>query len=182
MNVPFRTAAASLLALALLAGAQGLQEARAQAAQPAAKPAAPAQKPAQQQRPAARPARPAQPAPLPAANDEQLKAAELTHFGVYECPTPEKLEIQLNPKTAGYVDVKFGKQTWITKPVLSSTGALRLEDVRGQVLLLQIANKSMLMDVKVGRRLADNCTHEKQRAFVPPADGGGIGIDPSKKQ
>ncbi len=177
MNPSIRSVAACLLGLVLLAGTQAVH---AQAAQPAAKPA-PAQKPAP--RPAQRPPqKAAAPAPLAAATDEQLKAAELTHFGVYECPTPEKLEIQLNPKTSGYVDVKFGKQSWITKPVLSSTGALRLEDVRGQVLLLQIANKSMLMDVKAGRRLADNCTHEKHRAFVPPADGGGIGIDPNKKQ
>ena len=36
------------------------------------------------------------------------------------------------------------------KPVLSSTGALRLEDVKGRVLMLQIANKSMLMDTQAG--------------------------------
>ena len=50
------------------------------------------------------------------------------------------------------------------KPVLSSTGALRLEDVKGQTLLLQIANKSMLMDQKAGRRVVDGCVHEKQKA------------------
>jgi len=51
------------------------------------------------------------------------------------------------------------------KPVLSSTGALRLEDVKGVGLLIQIANKSMLMDTKAGKRLVDDCVHEKQRAF-----------------
>jgi hypothetical protein len=48
--------------------------------------------------------------------------------------------------------------------VLSSTGALRLEAVKGNTLLLQIANKSMLMDQKAGRRVVDGCVHEKQRA------------------
>ena len=48
------------------------------------------------------------------------------------------------------------------RPVLSSTGAVRLEDVKGQTLMLQIAYKSMLMDVGAGRRLADNCVHEVQ--------------------
>ncbi|HET7773151.1 MAG TPA: hypothetical protein VFK82_04955, partial [Burkholderiaceae bacterium] len=89
MNHSIRSAAATLLALGLLAGAQ---QVHAQAAQPAAKPA-PAQKPAP--KPAQRPAqKAAAPAPLAAATEDQLKAAELTHFGLYECPTPEKLEIQ----------------------------------------------------------------------------------------
>jgi len=57
-------------------------------------------------------------------------------------------------------------KTFVTKPVLSSTGALRLEDVKGVGLLLQIANKSMLMDTRQGVRLVDACTHEKQRAFM----------------
>jgi hypothetical protein len=55
------------------------------------------------------------------------------------------------------------------KPVSSSTGALRLEDVKGVALLLQIANKSMLMDTKVGQRLVDGCVHEKQRAAAAAA-------------
>ena len=57
------------------------------------------------------------------------------------------------------------------KPVLSSTGALRLEDVRGRMLMLQIANKSMLMDAQIGQRLVDGCVHEKQRAATAAAAG-----------
>jgi hypothetical protein len=38
------------------------------------------------------------------------------------------------------------------------------EDVKGVGLLIQIANKSMLMDTKAGKRLVDDCVHEKQRA------------------
>jgi hypothetical protein len=50
------------------------------------------------------------------------------------------------------------------KPLLTSTGTIRLEDVKGQTLLLQILTKSMLMDTKVGRRLVDGCVHASQRA------------------
>ena len=32
--------------------------------------------------------------------------------------------------------------------------------------MLQIANKSMLMDTRAGVRLVDACTHEKQREFL----------------
>jgi hypothetical protein len=100
--------------------------------------------------------------PLPAAEGEQLAAAAMTHFGGYECEFKQTVKVAMNPKYDGYVDVSFGKQVYTMKPILSSTGALRLEDVKGQTLMLQIAYKSMLMDVKAGRRIVDECVHEKQ--------------------
>lgn len=135
----------------------------AQTAAPAAKPAAakPAAKPAAKKAPAE--------APLPEADKTQLDAAERTHFGTYECDFKQTIDVAMNPKYPGYVDVKFKAKTWTMKPNLSSTGALRLEDVKGQTLLLQIANKSMLMDTKAGQRLVDACVHEKQRAAAEAA-------------
>ena len=125
-----------------------------------AAPAKPAAKPA-----AAKKAAPAE-KPLPQADQAQLDAAERTHFGVYECDFKQTIDVAMNAKYPGYVDVKFKAKTWTMKPSLSSTGALRLEDVKGQTLLLQIANKSMLMDTKIGQRLVDACVHEKQRAAM----------------
>ena len=102
-------------------------------------------------------------ATLPPAPGEQMAAASMTHFGQYDCEFSQTIHIGLNPKHDGYIDVRFGKQAWTMKPVLSSTGALRLEDVRGRMLMLQIANKSMLMDTQAGRRVVDDCVHEKQQ-------------------
>lgn len=110
-------------------------------------------------------------APLPDANGEQLAAADMTHFGDYACDFDQTLHVVTAPKNAGYVDVKFKKQSWTMKPVLSSTGALRLEDVTGRMLMLQIANKSMLMDTKIGQRVVDGCVHEKQRLATAAAAG-----------
>lgn len=118
-------------------------------------------------KPAAKPAAKAAPKKaekvLPPASPEQLQAAEYVHYGPYACEFNQSIDVALNAKAAGYVDVTFGKSVFTMKPVMSSTGALRLEDVTGRTLLLQIANKSMLMDVKAGRRLVDACVHEKQR-------------------
>src|SRR5205085_2093136 len=100
------------------------------------------------------------------ADQAQIDAAERTYFGKYECDFNQSIDVGMNPKYPGYVDVLFKGKTYTTKPVLSSTGALRLEDVKGVGLLLQIANKSMLMDTRQGVRLVDACTHEKQRAFM----------------
>ncbi len=84
-------------------------------------------------------------------------------YGRYDCDFGQTVEVTTDAKRPGYVGVQLGKQSWVMKPVLSSTGALRIEDVKARMLLLQIANKSMLMDVIAGRRLVDECVHETQR-------------------
>jgi hypothetical protein len=113
---------------------------------------------------AARPA-PVAEAPLSAADDEQKAAAGLAHLGDYACEFNQTVKVAINNLSPGYVDVVHNKQTWIMKPVLSSTGALRLEDVKGRMLMIQIANKSMVMDTQVGQRVVDGCQHEKQLEF-----------------
>jgi hypothetical protein len=118
--------------------------------------------------------------PLPPAPGEQLAAAALAHFGPYECEFNETVSVDINTRHDGYIDVKHRKSVWVMKPVLSHTGALRLEDVKGRMLMLQIANKSMLMDTQIGRRLVDNCVHEKQRNVAQPAASESLGIDPVK--
>lgn len=139
---------------------------------------------------AAQPARPAKRGPaakpgLPPASGEQLEAAEMAYVGPYDCEFDEKIAVDKNGKFDGYLDVRHRKSTWTMRPVLSHTGALRLEDVRGRMLMLQIGNKSMLMDTKIGQRLVDNCIHDKHRQAMAEhkaAGGGGesIGIDPVK--
>ena len=51
------------------------------------------------------------------------------------------------------------------------------------MLLLQIAFKSMLMDVRSGRRVADECVHEAHRVARQEAErappGPGLGIAPA---
>ena len=114
-----RTAAAALtLAAALPALAQ------TQTAKPAAKPAAKAA-------PAAK--KPVAPPPEPVLSDAdapQLEAAERAYLGDYACEFKESVHIDKHPKVAGYINVAWKKQVITMKPVLSSTGALRLEDVK----------------------------------------------------
>jgi hypothetical protein len=85
---------------------------------------------------------------VPDAPPEQVKAAELVFYGPYDCEFQQTVNIAQSPKYSGYVDVKHGAKNWLMKPVLSSTGAIRLEDVRGETLMVQIASKSMLLNVK----------------------------------
>lgn len=101
---------------------------------------------------------------LPEATMEQLEAAERVLTGRYECEFGKRVSVDRNDRNRGYFNLNLGKQSWVMKPVLSSTGAIRLEDIKGRALLLQILTKSMLMDTKAGRRLVDGCVHEVQRA------------------
>jgi hypothetical protein len=161
--------AAFALSLALPVAAQ--TSAPKPAAAAPAKPAKPAKKRAA--------AAPAPQAPLAAADAEQLDAANAAHLGDYNCEFEQKVTLEPYSKTPGYIELKQNAQAWVMKPVMSSTGALRLEDVKGRILMIQIANKSMVMDTKIGQRLVDGCVHEKQRAFIA-TQGSLLSPEPAK--
>ena len=107
------------IAAALCLGATAASRRTPLPAKPAAKPAA-----AEEGRPGARDAA--------AADADQLAAADRTLLATYQCEFSQSIDDAMNPKSSGYVDVKHQKQVWTMKPVLSSTGALRLEDVRAR--------------------------------------------------
>jgi hypothetical protein len=150
-------AAAAVLASTHAAVAQTTDKAAAKpAAAAASKPAA--------KKPAAKPAPKATASKaLPAATPDQLTAADRALKGSYDCDFNQKLNVAMN-SSQGYVDVTSGKSKYTMKPIITSTGALRMEDVTGRMLLLQIANKSMLMDTKLGQRVVDNCVHPSQKS------------------
>jgi hypothetical protein len=145
--------------LILLAAAAVATAASAQTAAPKPTPAKAAAKAAK------KPAAPVE-QPPPPASDEQKANAGLAHLGEYACEFDQTVFVEQSVKYEGYLDMKHKAQTWVMKPVLSSTGALRLEDVKGRMLMIQIANKSMVMDTQIGQRLVDGCMHEKQREFA----------------
>jgi hypothetical protein len=102
-------------------------------------------------------------AELPHADEEQRQAATLVHYGRYVCDEKFEVFIERNPVFAGYVDVRYKRDVWVMKPVASKTGAVRLEDTRGAVLLVQIPFKSMLLNTRTGQRIVDSCQHDIQR-------------------
>jgi hypothetical protein len=160
--------AALALSLTLPAGAQS--------AAPKAPPKAASKAPGKMRTPV-----PPVEAPLPSASSEQLDAANVAHLGDYDCEFDQKVTLEPHSKAPGYIEMRQKKQAWVMKPVLSSTGALRLEDVKGRMLMIQIANKSMVMDTQIGQRLVDGCVHEKQRAFIA-TQGSLLSAEPPPKQ
>ena len=154
-----RAAASFAATLSLLAAAMP-----ACAADPAAKPAAKAAP-----KPARKASAPAVVFIVPDATPDQVKAAELVYYGIYDCEFKQTIRIVQSPQHSAYVDLTHGKVSWLMKPVLSSTGAIRLEDVRGETLMVQIAAKSMLLNVKTAQRLVDDCVSPRQRELIEAA-------------
>lgn len=107
---------------------------------------------------------------LPEADAQQLDAAQRVFLGRYECEFDKTIDVTPDDRHPGYVGVKHGKSRYLMKPVLSSTGAVRLEDVKGETLVVQIANKSMLMNVRLGQRIADECISARQRELIDEAN------------
>ena len=132
---------------------------------------APTRKPAKPAKPAAKPKAPVAPVevvPEPA-TPEQISASERVYYGEYGCDFQQVIHISASERHPSYVELRFAKNRYLMKPVLSSTGAIRLEDVKGQTLMIQIASKSMLMNVKSGTRLVDACVSPVQRVAIESA-------------
>ena len=121
-----------------------------------------------------RPRRPSAEMIIPDAYPEQVKAAEMVYYGKYDCEFNQTVDIAQSPKHSAYVTVKHGKGEWLMKPVLSSTGAIRLEDVKGETLMVQIASKSMLLNTKTARAHRRR-VHQPEAARADRSRQGGQG-------
>jgi hypothetical protein len=173
----------TLYATLLIAAAPALALAQQQqpAAKPAAKPAAATAKPAPA---AAKPA--AKPAPgrnpklaagaqkaveenTPVEDDDpsiklseaDLEVAKKVYVGDIPCELGATVKIT-PARREGFFVVSTKGQRFRMHPVESRTGAIRLEDPKRGAMWLQLGNKSMLMNQKVGQRLADECQSPDQ--------------------
>jgi hypothetical protein len=97
---------------------------------------------------------------------QELSIAEKVHVGQLPCELGASVRMTADEKSPGYFNLQGKAFKYRMKPVVTSTGAIRLEDEKAGAVWLQLANKSMLMDQKNGRRLADECAHPDQVAFA----------------
>lgn len=97
---------------------------------------------------------------------EELAIAERVHRGTLPCELGASVQVQADERAPGYFDVQGKGFRYRMHPVSTSTGAVRLEDRHLGAVWLQLANKSMLMDQKAGRRLADECASPAQVAYA----------------
>ena len=78
------------------------------------------------------------------------------------CEFNQSVDVQPHAASKGYFDIHFKGKTYVMAPEATTTGAVRLEDKKAGTMWLQIGNKSMLMNSKIGQRMVDNCKHTSQ--------------------
>jgi len=88
---------------------------------------------------------------------ELLAAARLVQLGTLPCELGQTVVLLAEPGQEGYYRLRLGKASYRMAPEPTTTGVVRLEDKAAGVVWLQLANKSMLMNQKQGRRMADEC-------------------------
>lgn len=96
----------------------------------------------------------------------ELSIAQWVEIGPVQCELGQRIEVLADAKMPGYFEVSGKTFRFHMVPVVSSTGAIRLEDVKAGAVWLQLANKSMLMSQKLGARLADACITPSQAAVA----------------
>lgn len=101
----------------------------------------------------------------PEASADDLAIAQQIHQGLLPCEMGTSIRVEADAAQPGYFHVQGKGFRYRMFPVRTNTGALRLEDKKAGAVWLQLANKSMLMDEKKGRRVADECAHPEQMAF-----------------
>ena len=91
-----------------------------------------------------------------------LAIAEQVHTGVLRCELGVSVTLAHDPHAPGYFNVQGKNFRYRMRPIATTTGAIRLEDRKAGTVWLQLSNKSMLMNQKVGQRLADECMSPAQ--------------------
>lgn len=97
---------------------------------------------------------------------EEVSIAERVHVGKLPCEMGADVTLTADAKNPGYFDVQGKNFKYRMFPVATTTGAIRLEDRKAGAVWLQLANKSMLMNQKLGTRMADECISPAQLAVA----------------
>lgn len=93
---------------------------------------------------------------------EELAISERVHVGHIRCELGASVDVVADTQSPGRFHVGGKGFKYHMSPVATTTGTVRLEDAKAGAVWLQIANKSMLMNQKLGQRLADECMSSEQ--------------------
>jgi hypothetical protein len=96
---------------------------------------------------------------------DELAIAKRVYVGDIPCELGAHVVIK-TMKREGFFFVSRGIYKYVMHPVESRTGAIRLEDPARGALWLQLGNKSMLMNQKEGKRIADECKSPEQDLYA----------------
>ena len=94
---------------------------------------------------------------------DEVALADRVYTGRIACELGQFVDVAKDEKNPGHFLVRGKGFSFHMAPIGTSTGVVRLEDAQAGAVWLQIANKSMLMNQKQGKRLADECMSPEQQ-------------------
>ena len=110
-------------------------------------------------------AAPMLPSPVADTKVQDAVAGEV-HTGNMVCELGNSVTVTPDPQQPARFIVQMKKNTYHMTPVQTTTGAVRLEDAQAGAMWLQLPHKSMLMNSKLGQRMADECQSDEQMAVA----------------
>lgn len=107
------------------------------------------------------------PAAPPATVPADLAAAvRRVQTGTFPCELGGRVTVSADASDPNLFNLSFETQRYQLRPVPTSTGAIRLEDPESGGVWIQLGNKSMLMNSKLGKILTNECVSPAQAAVA----------------
>jgi hypothetical protein len=106
--------------------------------------------------------KPAKPEPAAALSEGQMQAAARVFLGDAQCSVGGSVKIAAVAGKPGHFMLQHGKFKHEVTPAVTETGAVRLENKKTGIVWIQIPAKSMMMNDKLGQRVADGCKTAEQ--------------------
>jgi len=103
----------------------------------------------------------------------QAQFAALPHslaLGRMACAEKHIVTIAPSQTQPAHYDILIGKAHYVAAQIPTESGALKLEDKHHGIVWLQMSNKSMLFNEKIGKRLATDCQNDAQKAVQAAMD------------
>lgn len=92
----------------------------------------------------------------------ELAISERVHVGRIPCELGAFVTVSADAASPGRFNIEGKGFKYHMSPVATTTGTVRLQDDNAGAVWLQIGNKSMLMNQRLGQRLADECMSPEQ--------------------
>jgi hypothetical protein len=94
---------------------------------------------------------------------DMLAIAAKVHTGRLVCENRQTIMLWPDTALPGRFTLKINKTIHYMTPVATTSGAVRLEDNKSGAVWIQTLEKSMLMDSRLSKRVADECQSPAQK-------------------
>ena len=101
------------------------------------------------------------PSPL-ASKDPTMAIASQVQTGRFPCELGQSIDLKEVAGELGHYTLSLKGRVYAMVPMVSQTGAIMLEDAKNGLKWIQLSNKSMLLNSKLGQRMADECQSPNQ--------------------